>query len=169
MFDGAPRHQLHPVEEGCGAFPSVSLDQSDDDVGAPGGASATLVEHGEGLPDTGSGSQVHTQHARGVGSSSIRSACPIRRQVELQHVHAGVAEDAERPGLGVVIHEVEHVVEVQVPFQRHPRGLEAALAIEICGSSPDPDACTASTGTSTSGDSRLVRRSASIRSATVAR
>ena len=54
---------LHPVEESCGAFPSVGLDQSDDDVGAPGGASATLVEHGEGLADTGGGSQVDPQHS----------------------------------------------------------------------------------------------------------
>ena len=49
-----------------------------------------------------------------------RSVCSLRelveREVELQHVHAGLAEEAERALVGVVVDELEHLIDGQAPL-----------------------------------------------------
>ena len=74
----------------------------------------------------------------------------VEREVQLEDVDAGLAEQAELAAVGVLVDQREH----RRPSR--PAGLATrgawsrALATEMCGSRPDADAVTASTGTSAS-------------------
>ena len=73
---------------------------------------------------------------------------PVEREVQLEHVHARLAEEAERAAVGVLVDEREHLVERRGRALAATRGAwSRAFAGEMCGSSPEPDAVTASTGT----------------------
>ena len=86
----------------------------------------------------------------------------VEGEVELEDVHAGLAEQAEEAAVGVV---VDQLVDARPSAGGGRRRCGApgcaALACEMCGSTPDADWVTASTGTS--------RRSAPGRSASRAR
>ena len=74
----------------------------------------------------------------------------VQGEVELEHVDAGFAEEAEGAAVGVVVDQPSTVSTGSAADVRHPRRLERALATEMCGSRPDPEAVTASTGTAAS-------------------
>ena len=97
---------------------------------------------------------------RSSGSGGV-----VERQVELEHVDAGVAEDAQR-ALGRVLGDRRaHVRPPSCPASAATRGACSwALRTEMCGSRPEPDAVTASTGTSASAPRPFSARYASTRS-----
>ena len=73
----------------------------------------------------------------------------VEREVQLEHVHARLAEEPERASVGVLVDEVEHLRRASRPRASATRGAwMRALAGEMCGSRPEPEAVTASTGTS---------------------
>ena len=84
---------------------------------------------------------------------------PVEREVELEHVDALLAEEAEDAAVGVVVDERRAPRRPARPRSSATRArLEPALATEMCGSSPEPDAVTASTGTGVSAASPLAPR-----------
>ena len=94
----AAGHDLEVAELRLRLGPAVGLDEADDDVGAALLAAPALVEHGEGLADAGRGAEVDAQQAplRRADASVMppRASVPVEGEVELEHVHAGLAEDA---------------------------------------------------------------------------
>ena len=150
---------------------TVGLDETDDHVGATLLTALALVEHGERLADARRRTEVDAQRAprpcgrlTAIGHQSIlavqRTACSrsgrvdrcdvVEGEVQLEHVDAGVAEDPERPIVDVVVDEAHDLVDGDPTRRRDTRRLQRALRSEMCGSRPEPDAVTASTGTSTS-------------------
>ena len=76
----------------------------------------------------------------------------VESEVQLEHVDAGLAEEAERASVGVLLHEREDARERQVACRGATRAAWIrASAGEMCGSSPDPEDVTASTGTGRAG------------------
>ena len=71
----------------------------------------------------------------------------VERQVQAQHVYAGVAQDAEAGGVGVLLDEFAHLFDAQAAGLGDAVGLEAAFSKLICGSRPLPEPVTASAGT----------------------
>ena len=63
--DLLPGQDLEALELLSGARPAVRLHQPNDDVGAPGRPPVRLPQHGEGLPDAGSGAEVDAQGPAG--------------------------------------------------------------------------------------------------------
>ena len=133
VLERAPWDDLEVADLLGGARPAVGLDEPDDDVGAALGAAPALVEHGERLADAGRGAEVDAQHTaprlRVLGTttglefgghhdhsrsvSARRGSRLVERQVQLEHVDAGITEDAERPVGGVLLDEGEHVVDAR--------------------------------------------------------
>jgi len=54
-------HDLQPVDHLLGPLPSVTLDESDDDIGAPAQPPVALAEHGVGLADARGRAQVNPE------------------------------------------------------------------------------------------------------------
>ena len=117
------RHDLEVADLGGRLRAAVRLDVGDDDVLAVVAAPPALVEHRVGLADARRGAEVDTERASGHGLSLD----PVEREVQLEDVHAGLAEEAERALVGVLVDEVEHVVDAQAPRPRHPLGLNARV------------------------------------------
>ena len=68
-------------------------------------ATATFVEHREGLADTGSRSEIDAE-LPASHRVSLRSRRLVQRDVELEHVDAGLAEEAERATVRVLVDEL---------------------------------------------------------------
>ena len=84
-----------------------------------------------------------------------RAACHqrpllVEREVELEHVHAGLAEEAERAPVGVLVDQLLRRARERQAAHRRRRARTAARAYagEMCGSMPEPEVVTASTGMS---------------------
>ena len=118
-------------------------------------ASPALVEHGEGLADAGRGTEVDAQRAARHASRAYESrraitSC-VEGEVELEHVDRLLAEEPERAARRVVVDRAAAPAPAEMPRTSATRGAcRRALATEMSGSSPEPDAVTASTGTFTS-------------------
>ena len=80
---------------------AVRLDEADDDVGAALGAPPALAEHRERLADAGRGAEVDAERPAGHGRRVTYSA-RVEGEVQLEHVHAGLAEEPERAAVGVL-------------------------------------------------------------------
>ena len=73
----------------------------------------------------------------------------VEREVELEHVHSGLARVRPRPAVVcVLVDQLEHAVQVEPAHLGDASGLDPALPSEMCGSTPDAVVCTASGGTS---------------------
>ena len=82
----------------------------------------------------------------------------VESQVELDHVDARVAKDQELTTVGVLRHQCSPRPRSRGPACVATRGVcSRALAIEMCGSRPDPEAVTASTGTERVGGEAVLR------------
>ena len=81
------------------------------------------------------------------GLRRIATAGRVEREVELQHVDARLAEDAEQSPLGVLLDQLPHLLDRQSARPGHPRAWYIAPATLMCGSRPLPEAVTRSTGT----------------------
>ena len=137
-----------------GLRPTVGLDDADHDVGAALGAPSALVEHRVGLADARRGAEVDAQRAAGAHRSVLRSLSPasrVERQIELDDVHAGSPSTPSTAPVGVLVdHRVDRGRRRGPAPGRRARPGAGRWRREMCGSSPDPEAVTASTGTSAS-------------------
>ena len=72
----------------------------------------------------------------------------VEREIQLEHVHPRLAEEAELPALGVLGDERAHLSPGRAPraFATRATWYSAAAGL-MCGSSPLPEAVTRSTGT----------------------
>ena len=132
VLECAPWDDLEVTDLLGGARAAVGLDEADDDIGASLVAAPALVEHGERLADAGSSAEVDAQHTApgaacarqttglGFGGhttiplvSARLCSDVVECEVELQHVDAGITEDAERSLGGVLLDEGEHIVDVE--------------------------------------------------------
>ena len=108
-----------------GAGPTVGLHEPDDDVGAALAAAAALVEHGEGLADAWGGAEVDAQCSSGHALS-----LPLlglgEGEVELEDVHALLAQEPEDPLVGVPFDQIEHCRR-SMPRARNPRSLQSCV------------------------------------------
>jgi hypothetical protein len=68
-------------------------------------------------------SSAQTSHR---GSTLTRCYC-VERQVEAQHVHPGIAQDAEVGGVGVLLYEFAHLFDAQAAGLGDAVGLEAGI------------------------------------------
>ena len=131
--------------------PAVGLDEADDDVGAALVPAPALVEHREGLADAGGGAEVDAQLAPRPSSTCLRpswssarfssstfTACSPRKP-QLAVLRCARRSSCRAP----VAAGSDRASATRAAWSR-------ALATEMCGSSPDADAVTASTGTATS-------------------
>ena len=120
-------------------------------------------EHRERLADAGRGAEVDAERAR-VPCAEGYAIARVEREVQLEHVDAGLAEEAERAAVGVLVDEREDVGERRgrAPARRARPG-SGRSAGEMCGSRPEPEAVTASTGTGA--PARAVRRAGRRRAA----
>ena len=124
---------------------SVRLDEADDDVGAALEPPVRLVEHGDGLADARRRTEVDPQRATPhtailSGQSGARRRQAREGEVELEHVDAGLAEEARRAGPAVcACHELPHDARRRARGPRPPASTcAAAYAGEMCGSRPLP-------------------------------
>ena len=70
------------------------------------------------------------QHRRHVSALAPRLSSRsevVEGEVELEHVHARLAEEPEVAAVGVVVDEREHLVELEAPLVGHASGLEAGV------------------------------------------
>ena len=88
----------------------------------------------------------------------------VEREVQLQNVHSGVAENAEITPIGVLLDEFADFVFAQARAFSHPRELQLGIAQADLGSSPLPDAVTASAGTGSVSFKPFSARYAAMRS-----
>ena len=131
----------------------MGLDEPDDHVLPVLAAAPALVQHRERLPDARRGAEVDPERTSRHGNSLPLSAVGVEREVQLEHVDAGLAEESEGAPVRVLVDEREHVVERECRVRaRHAGPGERALAVEMCGSRPEPEAVTASTGTFSSAE-----------------
>ena len=129
---------------------AVGLDEPDDDVGAALAAAAPFVRAWRRSCRRRARRRGRCAACRAPCRSEPTSAV-VEGEVELEHVDARLAEEAERAAVGVLVDER------RAPRRRRGRARSAtrgawsrALATEMCGSSPEPEAVTASTGTAAS-------------------
>ena len=137
---------LDAVEQFGGLLAAVCLDPRGDDIGAALEPAVCLAEHRVGLADAGCRTQVDAQlpalvAALGRGHMLIihagahrdreaapqaprSSAQPVQRQVELQHVHPGLTQEAQGAALGVLGDQPANVVDVQPARRGDPAGLQ---------------------------------------------
>ena len=67
------------------------------------------------------------------------TAAAVEREVELEHVHARLAEEAERAPLGVRVDEPEHVRPCEAPFAGDAGRLQPRVRGARCaGRGPSP-------------------------------
>ena len=150
---GAARDDLEVAELLGGPFPAVGLDVADDDVGAPLGPSPALAQHGEGLADARARRRGRCAGGRGSRAESTEhphrgAASWSRVEVEEHHVHARRRRArrgdgprcARRPGRAPSSTGRSRASATRGAWRR-------ALATEMCGSSPEAEPVTASTGT----------------------
>ena len=86
---------LQPSQHHLGVRPAVVLHESDDAVGAPLDAAVRLGEHRVRLADARCRAEVDPSLPRVPTFSVCFSAGPVEGQVEEQHVHGRLAEEAE--------------------------------------------------------------------------
>ena len=88
----------------------MRLEDADDDVLPSLATPPALVQHRVGLADARSGAEVE---AKLPARHALRLRLPVERQVELEHVHARLAEEPERASVGVLLDERQDVGEGQ--------------------------------------------------------
>ena len=100
VLDRPPRHDLEVADLLRGARAAVRLDEADHDVGAALPPAAALVQHRVGLADAGGEPDVDAQLASAGSLMTARSRqrCQlVERQVQLEHVHARLADEPQGP------------------------------------------------------------------------
>ena len=112
--------------------PPVRLDEADDDVLAVLAATPAFVEHREGLADAGRCAEVDTQLSSRHGYSVPLGARAVEGEVELEHVDARLAEEAERAVVGVLADEREHVIERRARERARPAAPGGARSRARC-------------------------------------
>ena len=117
-------HDLEPGDLVGRLAAAVCLDEADDDVLAVFGASLALVQHRERLADAGCGAEVDAERPSRHGR---RLRPVVEREVELEHVHARLAEEAERAAGRVPVDQLQDVGEVEPARLGHPRSLQARV------------------------------------------
>ena len=121
LLDRFARDYLKPAQLFFGILPAVRFDQTDHDVGAVVASGLRGLQHFIGFPDTGGGAQEYLQaavaHFTGITHSFVThyfheqaffpEAAPhtmrslwlwihaLQREIQIQNVHARLAEDAE--------------------------------------------------------------------------
>ena len=144
----SPRDDLEVADLRRRLRPAVRLHEADDDVLAVVAAAPALVEHRERLSDAGRCSEVEPERSSRHGYSvTATRGSRVEREVELEHVHAGLAEEAERAARRCARRRARarpssgssRAARPAAPGARRSRG-------EMCGSRPEPEAVTASTG-----------------------
>ena len=106
---------------------TVGLDEADDDVGAALVAPPALVEHREGLADARRGAEIDAQvprrHVRPyVAGRRQLGAEVVEGEVELEHVDARLAEEAEVAAVGVLVDQGQRRRRGRGPRPRRPAG-----------------------------------------------
>ncbi len=107
----------------------MCLEDADDDILTALGAAPALVQHRVRLADAGRGAEVE---AKLPARHALRLRLPVEREVELEHVHARLAEESERAAVRVLLDEREDVVERQAPLLGDAGRLERARSRERC-------------------------------------
>ena len=110
--------------------PAVGLDVADHDVGAALGPPPALVEHGEGLAHARRGAEVDPQRAPAPWSERTTAIRRARSRARLSSstFTPGLAEEPERPAVGVVVDQVRaRRSSVEAAGVGHPGGLEAGV------------------------------------------
>ena len=146
VLDRPARDDLEVADLLGGLRAAVRLDEADDDVGAALGPAAPLVEHRERLADAGCGAEVDAERPAGHGRR-VTYFDSVEREVQLEHVDAGLAEEAERAAVGVLGTRSSTSESARLRSLATRAAWSRALATEMCGSRPEPDDVTASTGT----------------------
>ena len=134
------------------------------------GAPAALVEHRERLARRRAPPRGRCEVCRGSCDQPTEtlddSSARVEGEVELEHVHRG---SPRTPSVRRVVCSSTRRVTAAIDMPRAlaTRGAwSRALATEMCGSSPEPEAVTASTGTDVFGASPFSLRYAAARSLT---
>ncbi len=125
ILDPLPGNDLEIAELRGRVHPPVRLDEAHDHVRAPGVTALALVEHREGLPDAGSGSEVDAE-LPASHRFSLRSQGSVQRNIELEHVDARLAEESQRATIRVLVDELVHLGE------RHPPHLCDTARLDAC-------------------------------------
>ena len=95
---------------------------------------------------------------------SSRRCFLVEGEVELEHVDAGLAEEAEEAAVGVVVDQRQRPGRAAGCATAATRwAWIRALASEICGSTPEAEVVTASTGTSAARQAVVVAAARSFR------
>ncbi len=141
---------------------TVRLDEADHHIGAAVLAAHAFTEHPVGLADAGRGTEVDAQCSACHGPSpwwlSHSGRQVVERQVELDDVDARLAKHPELTPVGVLVDQLGDDCDVEAAVSATRAVWIRALAIEMCGSRPEPDAVTASTGTRASAASPFSSR-----------
>ena len=106
---------------------SVRLDEADDDVLAVVAAASAFVQHRERLADACRGPEVDAERASRHAYSVTLRGLGVEREVELEDVHARLAEETERAVVGVIVDEVEHVLERKATGLGDSRSLQPGV------------------------------------------
>ena len=188
VLDHAAGHHLQALDQRRGVLPAVGLHEADHHVGPAASAPVALGEHGVGLAHARGRAHVDAQgarrlpaesdatpparlvgrHRRGTStalslSDTSRPAQCIEGQVELEDVDPRLAEEPQRPCPGCARRPGRHLRPAVSPRAPATRATwRAAYSGEMCGSSPEAEAVTASGG-------HLVRATRRSRAATAAR
>src|SRR5262249_10516718 len=109
-------------------------------------------------PHKGEGSTPSTRRVYGSSTNEnvLAGRRAIERQVQRQHVHPRLAQEAEGARLDMLVDELPHAIFPQSAGLLNWRALEKkAAAGEMCGSRPPAEVVTRSTGTAAEGFSCL--------------
>ena len=124
------RHHLELADLLRRRRPAVRLEDADDDVLPALSAPPALVQHRVRLADAGRGAEVEAELSRAPCAKRLRPA--VEREVELEHVHARLAEEAERAAVRVLLDEARTSREVEAALTRDARRLERARSRARC-------------------------------------
>ena len=125
--DLPPRHHLEVADLLCRLLSAVRLDVPDDDVLAVVAAAAAFVQHREGLADTGGRTEVDAERPSCHCYSLTLGADRVECEVQLEHVDARLAEEAERALVGVLTDERHDLIEREAAHLGDARRLEAGV------------------------------------------
>ena len=142
IADRLQRQAFQRLEHALGFATAVRLDVADHDVGPGRLGRERRLEHRVGLADPGRGTEEDTQPPAArprflglhlceqlvrvravVGHPSIIGRC-VEREVQLEHVHARLTQDAQRSSLGGGPDQCEHLRFGQPALASDARHLE---------------------------------------------
>ena len=155
--DRLARQNLEAFDQLLGLAPAVGLDQARHDIAPARFLGAGGGQHGVGLADAGRGAEKNLQMPaalllgegqQGVGRSSLRFGRRpfggnlrlqlVEREVELEHVDARLAQQAEGAALDLAFHQGADALLRQAARLGDPRHLETAPLPARC---PDRGRC----------------------------